>query len=227
GSTVCAATCGPALASYVATEYDSGWRNGLRAGIIFNIPRIALITIFGAIVGYLSSILISPWLEGSLIDVLFVGYTVFGVYVIILGFTMYGRNKSPSHGFLHNVLSRLTEHATNNNRVLLLMGIILGAVCLLEVSLFDAIIISTASGLFGSSAGVSTMITGALAMFSFGVGSMVPLLLITTTSGGISKVIPEGSMDQARSILGISMMVVGTFIILSKITPLLFILGLI
>lgn len=186
-----------------------------------------MITIFGAIVGYLSSILISPWLEGSLIDVLFVGYTVFGVYVIILGFTMYGRNKSPSHGFLHNVLSRLTEHATNNNRVLLLMGIILGAVCLLEVSLFDAIIISTASGLFGSSAGVSTMITGALAMFSFGVGSMVPLLLITTTSGGISKVIPEGSMDQARSILGISMMVVGTFIILSKITPLLFILGLI
>lgn len=186
-----------------------------------------MITIFGAIVGYLSSLLLSPWLKGSLIDVLFVGYTIFGVYVIVLGFTMYSRNKTPSHGLLHNLLIRLTEHVSNNNRVLVLMGIILGAVCLLEVSLFDAIIISTASGLFGSSTGVSTMITGALAMFSFGIGSTVPLLLITTTSGGISKVIPEGSMDSVRSILGISMMVVGTFIILSKITPLLFILGLI
>ena len=227
GSTVCAATCGPALASYVATEYGSGWRNGLRAGIIFNIPRIALMTLFGAIVGYLSSILLSPWLEGSLVDVLFVGYTIFGVYVIILGFTMYGRNKTPSHGLLHKLLTRLTEHVSNSNRVLVLMGIILGAVCLLEVSLFDAIIISTASGLFGSSAGVSTMITGALAMFSFGIGSTIPLLVITTTSGGISRVIPEGSMDQARSILGVSMMIIGALIVLSKITPLLFILGLI
>lgn len=227
GSTVCTMTCGPVLASFVATEYDKGWLNGLRAGLIFNIPRIALITIFGGIVGYLSSLFLSSWFERSLIDLLFVGYILFGIYVIILGFAMYGKTRRHSPGIVHRLISRLTNHLSNNNRVLVYMGLILGAVCLLEVSLFDAIIISTASGMFGATSGIPTMVTGALAMFIFGLGSMVPLLLITMTSGGISTSIPEKSLDKARSVLGITLIVVGLFLALSKVPPLLTILGLV
>ena len=227
GSTVCTMTCGPVLASYVATEYDKGWLNGLRAGLIFNLPRIVLITIFGAIVGYLSSLFFSSWFEKSLVDLLFFGYAIFGGYVVILGFMMYGKTKRHSHGFIHKLLSRLTDRTSNKNRVLILMGLIMGAVCLLEVSFFDAIILSTAAGIFGATAGIPTMITGALAMLTFGIGSMVPLLIITMTSGWISTNIPDGSLDKVRSVLGITLIVVGFYMILSKIPPLLTVFGLV
>lgn len=226
GSTVCTMTCGPVLASYVATEYDKGWFNGLRAGLIFNLPRIVLITIFGAIVGYLSSLFFSSWFEKSLVDLLFFGYAIFGVYVILLGFTMYGKTRRHSHGFIHKLLTRLTDHASSKNRVLVLMGLFMGAVCLLEVSFFDAIIISTASGIFGATAGIPTMITGALAMLVFGIGSMIPLLIITMASGEISTNIQDKSLDKVRSVLGITLMVVGFYMVLSKIPPILIILGL-
>lgn len=228
GSTACTMTCGPVLASYVATEYDPGWLNGLRAGLIFNLPRIVLITLFGAIVGYLSSLFFSSWFEKSLVELLFVGYAVFGIYVVILGFSMYGRTKkSHSPGFVHRLITRLTNHISSKNGALVLMGLLLGAVCLLEVSILDVIIISTASGIFGATSGVPTMVTGALAMFIFGLGSMIPILLITMTSGGLSTIIPEGSLDKARSILGVSLIVVGVFLTLSKIPPLLAIYGIV
>ncbi|MDY6966032.1 MAG: sulfite exporter TauE/SafE family protein [Halobacteriota archaeon] len=217
GFVVCTTTCGPVLASYVATEYDRGWLNGLKAGLIFNLPRIALITIVGAVLGYLSNILISPWFEDSLASLFVFGYIIFAIYVIFLGLGMYGKTKEHTHGLLHRALTRINSHYSNKNGVLLFMGFLIGAVCLLEVSILDAVILSTASGIFGASTGVPTMITGALTMFVFGLGSMVPLLLITIGSGEISTFIPDKEiLNKARSMMGVVLIMVGIFIIFSR-----------
>ena len=222
GFAVCTMTCGPALASYVATEYDRGWLNGLRAGLIFNVPRIGLITVVGAILGYLSGILISPLFEESLVNLFVFGYIVFAFYVIFLGLSMYSKTKEHNHRPLHRALTRINNYYSNRNGVLILMGLLLGAVCLLEVSIFDALILSTASGIFGASVGIPTMITGALTMFIFGLGSMVPLLFITIGSGGLSTFIPDRSiLNKARSILGITLILVGIFIIFFRVPAIL------
>lgn len=223
GGGVCSMTCGPALFTYTATECKQGWKSGIYAGLLFNAPRILLLTIIGAALGYVSGFLLEPWVEFSLINLYFIGYLVIGVYVTLLGVSIYWRGRACKRSWTQRLAERLTRMTSNNAAVLLSMGLLMGMACSLEVTLLSALMISAAAGMFGIAAGTSTMLTGAAAMFMFGVGSALPLIVITFAGGALSTNLRN--MDDIKSIAGIALIVIGVLMIWSKLPPILVILS--
>lgn len=91
GSSVCLVTCAPGIVPYlISKQYD--WKKCLKLGIIFNLPRIIILTILGMILGYISYS-IKEWLETVVPNVLFpiqvIAYGILGIFILILGAYMF------------------------------------------------------------------------------------------------------------------------------------------
>lgn len=86
GASFCAALCLPAIFPTIV-EQKGGWKGGAKVALLFNLPRIVALTIFGAVVG-LAGFLLRGSL-GSLNDtwVWSVGYIIVGV--LMLGYVAY------------------------------------------------------------------------------------------------------------------------------------------
>jgi cytochrome c biogenesis protein CcdA len=225
GAAVCTLVCGPALCSYVASEART-WKKGLIFAIKFNIPRIALITLFGAILGYFGGILSEQWLENTLMGTFTIGYIMIGIYTMIMGFVLYRRARKrqvnlewecTSHfKIIEKLRKKYPKIFANETTTLLVFGLIMGIVCLLEITLLDALILTTAATMFGASSGISTVFTGALTMFMFGLGSAIPISGLATLAGFSSDKVGDKKIYDYMGIIAIAIIVIGFFIILNQ-----------
>jgi hypothetical protein len=159
GATICTLLCGPSLLSYTISEGRS-WKLGAVFALKFNIGRIAVITTVGAILGYFIGILVSGGFTIPLVALYMLGYFLIGIYSIFLGFVLYRRARKRkldphcdcgSHFKLIEKLKiRYPKLFANQTMALILLGLIMGVACLLEVTILDALILTSASAVFGA-----------------------------------------------------------------------------
>jgi cytochrome c biogenesis protein CcdA len=223
GATVCTFLCGPAILSYTLSEGRT-WKNGLVYAIKFNIGRIALITAVGALIAYFAGILVSGGFDLSLATLLILGYFLIGIYSMILGAVLYRRArkrlKDPdcdckSHFYsIEKLRVKYPRLFANETVSLIILGLLMGIACLLEITLFDAVILGTASAVFGANFGIATALIGAFTMFIFGLGSAIPMLVLNASAGYASSRITPQKINSLASIMAIALLTMGFLVIL-------------
>jgi len=234
GTAVCAFLCGPSLLSYTLSE-GRDWKKGAVYAIKFNIGRIALITAVGAVIGYFAGVLVSGGFDMSLITMLILGYFLVGVYSIVLGIMLYRRARKrqlnpdcdcQSHfKLVERLRKKYPKLFVNETIALIILGLIMGVACLLEITLLDAIILASASALFGASLGIATALTGAFTMFIFGVGSAIPVIVLNASAGYASSRFKPQKINSFTGIMAIALITMGFILVLRQGILLLFLLS--
>lgn len=225
GAVVCTFLCGPSLLGYTMSEGRS-WRKGASYAIKFNIGRIALITAVGAILGYSIGYLASDGLDLSLATMMLIGYMLIGIYSIIIGAVLYRRARkrqldpgcdcSPHFELIVRLKKKFPKLFANETVALIILGLLMGVVCLVELTLFDAVILASAGALFGAEFGIATALTGALTMFVFGVGSAIPIIVINTSAGYASSKLSPQAINKHAGIIAIALITMGILIVLVR-----------
>jgi sulfite exporter TauE/SafE len=225
GATVCTFLCGPAVLSYTLSE-GRNWKMGLVYAIKFNIGRIALITAVGAIIGYFAGILVSGGFDVSLTTLLVLGYFLIGLYSMVLGAVMYRRARKrqldpncecKSHfSSIEKLRVRFPRIFANETISLIILGLFMGVACLLEITLFDAVILGTASAVFGANFGIATALTGAFTMLIFGLGSAIPMLVLNATAGYASSKVTTNKINSIAGIMAIALLTMGFLLVIRQ-----------
>ena len=91
GSTLCLIACAPGILPYLWSK-RYGWKKNLQLAIIFNLPRIIVLTILGIIVGIVGFTL-KDWVTSALpkifLPVQVIGYGFLGIFILIFGAHMF------------------------------------------------------------------------------------------------------------------------------------------
>jgi len=92
GSSICMIACAPGIVPYlISKKYD--WRKCLKLAIIFNIPRIIVLTVFGVLIGILAYLvaqeLLDSVIQPALLSIQAVGYGFLGIFILIFGSYMF------------------------------------------------------------------------------------------------------------------------------------------
>ncbi len=187
GTSTCATICTPALLPYVASS-GMGPARALKMGIMFNLPRLVMLVIFGAIVGALSS---SVFSESGLKLVLTVthdmAYMAIGILLIFLGVHILrkgGSERTPGsrHRKRRGRPNLFPRWIRGERRFVTTWGSLLSVACLMEVGLLEGLAMSTLLGASESNVVIAAML-GAGAMAAFGIGAAVPVItLVVLTS---------------------------------------------
>jgi MFS family permease len=220
--------------SYTLSE-GRHWKAGAIYAIKFNIGRIALITAVGAVVGYFAGILVSGGFDMTLRTMHLIGYALIGVYSLILGMVLYRRVRKrqldpncdcKSHfATIEKLKKKYPRLFANETVALMILGLLMGIACLFEIILFDAIILGTASALFGTSFGIATALTGALTMFIFGLGSAIPVIAFNATAGYASSRFTPQKINSFAGIMAIALITMGFILVLRESLILLALVG--
>lgn len=223
GTAVCTFLCGPSLLSYTLSE-GRNWKMGMVYAIKFNIGRIALITAFGALIAYFAGILVSGGFDIPLMTLLVLGYFLVGIYSMVLGFVLYRRarrrQRDPdcdckSHfRSIESLRKKYPKLFANETIALILLGLIMGVACLLEITLLDAVILASASAVFGAEFGMATALMGALTMFIFGLGSAIPMIVLNASAGYASSRVTPQKINSMAGIMAIALLTMGFLIVL-------------
>ncbi|UCE74718.1 MAG: sulfite exporter TauE/SafE family protein [Methanomassiliicoccales archaeon] len=225
GAAVCTFLCGPSLLGYTMSE-GRNWRKGASYAIKFNIGRIALITAVGAILGYSIGFVAGDGLNLSLATMMLIGYLLIGIYSVIIGAVLYRRARkrqldpncdcSPHFKMVARLKEKYPRLFANETMALIMLGLLMGVVCLVEITLFDAVILASAAAMFGAEFGIATALTGALTMFVFGVGSAIPIIVINTSAGYASSRLSPQTINKHAGIIAVALITMGIIIILFR-----------
>jgi len=80
----------------------------------------------------------------------------------------------------------------------------------------DAIILASASALFGASFGIATALTGAFTMFIFGLGSAIPVIVFNASAGYASSRITPQKINSFAGIMAIALITMGFILVLRQ-----------
>jgi sulfite exporter TauE/SafE len=240
GASVCVTICTPSLIPHII-EKKMSWRQGLKAGILFNLPRIIFLTAIGALIGYVSFTLIHTIEFQSIIrDIGSIGYFLVGIFLFIYGGYTFAHGIEEAENIKEGKLCERTHqenihpHAKfitaiarkiskNENSFLLAWGAILGLVCISEVifTLETALLSGVVAALGGNY--LNAMLLGASTMFMFAIGASLPVILVTTISAGLSaQTKKEKVLNLIKIISSVMMIAIGLILILNSLTSIAF-----
>ena len=171
GTSQCVISCAPMLALYVAGTRE-GWREGLRATLIFSLSRLFVYVMLGLVAGF-SGMLLADFLQSpGLGSYLWISA---GAFISLLGvLVMLG--KEPRFHFCR----ALSQHTVNDStKSMALLGFIVGvAPCAPLLGILTYIAFS-----------VKDSLMGAVYAFCFGVGTTIitPIVVL----GVLSSVVPR------------------------------------
>jgi len=232
--------CAPGMVSYIAVNKYS-WKESAKLAMIFNLPRILVLTLFGAVVGYIAFEFSSVFedLQGSIGNVMGLGYILLGIFLLIFGAYWLmqsiesienrkeGKSKPPDlckgsepekkHGWLYTKLSsKFTDPKTQPKYLFLIWGGILSIACLGEIIIIEGTLITGAAAMFGNEH-LGATILGASAMLMFAVGATIPVVYVTIIGSTLSQYVKtQEKMDSIKTIGAIIMIMIGiTFIFTS------------
>lgn len=165
----CLLFCSPVVISYI-TATQTGWKEGLRAVLIFSFARLLTRVFFGLLAGMVGRLFIQRFSHFEKII-----FSAGGIFILIVGlFIIFG--KKPKHFFCQSLVKRTLGNAGG----LILLGLTVGflpCVPLLGVLLYIALKAQNAW-------------QGAFYGFSFGAGEMLsPLILFGALAGALPTVI--------------------------------------
>ena len=227
GASICAVVCAPGMIPYLVMKKCS-WQECLRLGLIFNLPRIILLTILGMIVGALSYTVVNLGaVEESAKHVGVFGYFLLALFLLGFGAYTLARaidekaDRADKEGgisikacrknrksmikdsrFSKKVLARVS----NPSNLFLLWGGILSLACISEIILIEGLFVGSIGGAFGRNV-YGGMLLGGAAMFSFAVGTAIPILIVTMIGGTLSYRIKSFEKLSALKTIGAMVMI--------------------
>lgn len=166
----CFAFCGPVILPYIAAT-RRGWKEGLKATLIFLFSRLVAYIILGLLAGLLGRLLIL-WLRQFEYLIFLIG----GILILIIGLMIiFGKE---SHPLLCQFLSR--QVVDNNIKGPMLLGLIVGILpCLPILAVLSYIALKS-----------QNLWQGAFYGFSFGMGKFIsPLIPLGVLASSLPKVL--------------------------------------
>ncbi len=230
GSVVCAAICTPGLIPYVA-ERGLDTRGALRLGIIFNVPRVLLLTCLGALIGMLSYIIIdNADFLASLQSIAAAGYLTVGLFLVIYGFYMLvkaldEREFTPEQcRELHKIglpqarfflwVTEKMSSGKKSERFMLLWGSLLGLACIGEAALAVELAFLAGIAVSFSETIVTSALLGAAIMFFFAIGASIPVLAVMALGSKIPDKAKDRLLNNIKIVSSCFMMFIGLILIL-------------
>ena len=215
GLLTCAVFCAPGLIPFVIDKKSTP-RDALRIGILFNLPRVVLMTLFGALFGFLLYHLGSQDAMGAIILNLHIwAYLILGTFMVILGLRMFYSARKEAIENMKECKScrvcrvRAKPKMRKGNALFVVWGSLLSIACLAEVFIIDGVII-TAVGAFSISDAVVAVVVGAASMFMFAVGASIPIigvLLASNKAGGLIKT--QRYIRNAKVVFSVALVFIG------------------
>jgi sulfite exporter TauE/SafE len=196
GASACMALCVPSIIPAIADRKD-GWKGGLKVSLLFNLPRIAVLTCLGAGLGATGYALGSAFsASDSYRHIWVLGYLIVGCAMLAYGAYTFARatdrladveeGKECERKISHPVLARLRFVSPKSKSGLLLWGSLVSLACLGEtvIAMEGAMVTFAGSG-FGS--WLTGAEFGALAFFLFGLGAALPSLALAGFGGELAQ----------------------------------------
>lgn len=171
GASQCTLSCAPMLVLYVAGRGD-GWREGLKATLIFSFSRLLAYVLLGLMAGFFGMFL-TDFLQNSRFGSYL--WISTGAFVLLLG-VLIMLGKEPRF----HLCRALSQHTvTDSTRSMALLGFILGVVpCAPLLGILTYIAVS-----------VKGPLLGAVYAFCFGVGAAIVTPIVVL--GVLSSVVPR------------------------------------
>ena len=225
GSGVCVSICAPGLVPYISDK-KRNWRYGFKAGILFNIPRVLLLTIAGSVIGYLGFKVVEKDYFEDIAGILGgLGYFFVGIIFLVMGAYMFakaaderidlkeGINKSCSLK-KPKIMCKIEKISPKRRNIFLIWGSLMGIACIGEVTILEGGLLSGLASSYADSSSNAILI-GAFSMFLFGLGSSIPIIALTTASGKFSEGINTfEKLNKIKTIGSVIMIMVGLTLIL-------------
>lgn len=230
------------MVSYIAVNKYS-WKQAAKLGLIFNLPRIIILTALGGIVGYI----VHAFSTEIDLDVIAgtgqLGYLLLGLFLLIFGAYWLAKGiearedrkegkKSPpdlckvkepesKHGWFHNkISSRLINPLNQPKMLFLIWGGIMSIACLGEIIIIELPVISGSAALLGSEH-LGAILLGATAMLVFATGAAIPIMYVTIIGSTISMYVKsQEKLEAIKTIGAIMMIMIGLVFMLTSISGL-------
>ena len=196
GASVCSAVCAPGILSYIASKKVS-WKEGLRYGFIFSIPRIIILTVLGGVIGFLSFTAVSTeFFRNASTSLSSVSYFLIGGIFFILGIGVF---KNIDKKYKCETKRRFQKTGIASQFLILGSAVSIGCVA----GTFEGMVLTSAFSILGNNS-VMASVLGAFAMFLFAFGLSLPIIVGSALAGRISEKIKH--FREAR-IVGATIMV--------------------
>jgi sulfite exporter TauE/SafE len=231
GASVCMALCVPAIIPRLA-EGEGGWKSGARTALIYNAPRIAVLTALGACIG-VAGFSARVWIDGLELDdpIWRIGYLLAGLLMAAYGIHAFARATDALEDIgegrcadkpVHPLLSKLGFASPKTDGGLLIWGAIVSLACLGETAIaLEGALAGYASGAESTSAAGGAVI-GAVTFLAFALGASLPTLLVgAASSSALSEEKRERRLARIRQAAAAVMIVVGLLFLLTSAARLL------
>jgi MFS family permease len=226
GGTFCSVCCGPGMASYIIAKNIS-FRRSILLGLIFNIPRIAILTTVGGIIGYLGFFITqAAWYTNMTLNIGIFGYLLIGIFLIGLGVYMRMNSvqalqckpgEKEKFKIRNETLVKLLGKRKTGTNMFVLWGIIMTVACITETTILEGVVIAGVAGTFASTP-LSGMLIGAASLFLLSVGTMIPILIITGFSGKMSQNIKDVQiLETVKNVGSYITMAIGLILFISTL----------
>lgn len=227
GSLICATICAPTLVPYLSSKGISV-TEGFKRAVFFNLPRVAILTTAGGIIGFLSFGLVNqPYFSGVLGGIKTVGYLFMGMLILVFGAVLFLRATIPINsekemcahcmGCGGTSIPVVEKNIKKEELLILSWGSLLGLVCLSEIALLEGSVIASLGGILGDSP-LSSAFIGATVMLVFGIGASLPIIVLTITGVKYSERFSEPErLRELRKIGGIIMVMLGLTLMLREV----------
>jgi len=199
GGTFCSICCGPGMMTYIISK-NLSFRRSILLGVIFNIPRIVILTLVGGIIGYMGFFITQvPWYVDLTLNMGIFGYLLIGIFLIGLGIFMRFNSiqilrcetKDPPRFSIRNkLLSKITSKLGQGTNLFVLWGIVMTIACITETAVLEGVIIAGIAGTLALTP-LSGAALGAASLLLLSIGTMIPILVITGFSGKMSQEIKD------------------------------------
>jgi hypothetical protein len=212
GLTFCNLTCGPLLAVRLGNR-ARGWKDGAILATIYSIPRIAVLMIFGAIVGGLSGVASYLFDRGIITSIQAMAYIAIGMIMVLNGIQHASDLGSCNGGGILNRTLKLVQPRVGREERLYmyLLGALFSLACLSEVWI---ILTASVIGTTIESDPLAGAGFGMLGMGLFGIGLSLPLI-------ALSAIVSEaGKKYDLRNLMrsgGYVLVVLGALIVIYEI----------
>lgn len=238
GSLICATLCAPTLVPYLSSKGLTPME-GMSKAILFNLPRVLILTLAGGIIGFLSfGVVNQPSFLSIVGGIKTAGYFVMGLLIFLFGALLFLRSGKPEYsgkdacahcigcaGAAGKKKQQETAEKTGGREgdskketlFILSWGSLLGLVCLSEITLLEGGVIASMGGILGSSA-ISSVFIGASAMFVFGLGASIPIIVVSVAGVKYAERFSDPEkLRELRKIGGVIMLMLGLALMLREL----------
>lgn len=209
GSSVCSLVCAPGILSYIASK-KVNWKESLRYGVIFSIPRILVLTVLGGVIGFISFTVVSTgFFRHVSANLSLFSYFLIGGIFFVLGIIVFKNIARKDKCFLERVTNILTKHKMSNPALFLILGSIVSVGCI--AGTFEGMMLSSVFSTLGNNS-ITACVLGASAMFLFAFGLSAPIIVGSMLAGRLSEKINH--LREIR-LVGATIMVVSGLLLMT------------